>query len=377
MTRAAILALAVVSLFALFAADVAEAQRERTSTMILTVGQQRTISARNVRNYSPGATGIIDIRVLPDGSEFVIVALSAGQTSLLLIYENGDQLRYDITVTAPTGEVTPSDSPVSRRVNVRLDLYFVEFNERSQLHLGIAFPDSIGTGAQVNGVFDFALATPDFTSAVLQFSQVLPRIDLMHSNGNGRVRRHAVLVTANGTEAQFDSGGDVNVLVPGALGQTDLRTVHFGSRLTVTPRFDPSSQRIEVVISAEMSELFDSGQGVPGTTVTSARSTANLGLGQALAIAGLSAVSERQTRRGLPGLSQIPILGIFFGSHGWESEETENVLIIVPTVVEPVDPSRQDLVQEALRLFEDHDGDPNESNLIQLGTTPPSAVPGQ
>jgi hypothetical protein len=101
--------------------QVAEAQRQRDASMSLTVGQQRTVPARNVRNYSPGAPGIIDIRVLPDGSEFVIVALAPGETSLLLIYENGDQLRYDIDViAAPAGDETV-DSPGPPRVVIPLD----------------------------------------------------------------------------------------------------------------------------------------------------------------------------------------------------------------------------------------------------------------
>ena len=81
-------ALLPVALLAL-AARPALAQEGNKKEVVLVVGEQTSISAKNVRTYSEGVPGIIDVRVPKDGSEFVIVALKPGTTSLLIIYEDG------------------------------------------------------------------------------------------------------------------------------------------------------------------------------------------------------------------------------------------------------------------------------------------------
>jgi hypothetical protein len=55
------------------------AQEGNKKDITLVVGEQTSISAKNVRTYSEGVPGIIDVRVPKDGSEFVIVALKPGR----------------------------------------------------------------------------------------------------------------------------------------------------------------------------------------------------------------------------------------------------------------------------------------------------------
>ena len=80
-------------------------------TLVLRVGEQKSLTARGVRSYSEGSPGIADIRVTRDQSRFVIVGKSEGTTSLLLIDNDGDQLQYTIRVIS--ADAIPS-SPGSR-----------------------------------------------------------------------------------------------------------------------------------------------------------------------------------------------------------------------------------------------------------------------
>src|SRR5688572_26025377 len=65
--------------------------------IVLQVGEQQTISAAGVRNFSISGN-VVDVRLTPDGALFVIVGLRAGTTVLLLIREDGTQRRIEVQV---------------------------------------------------------------------------------------------------------------------------------------------------------------------------------------------------------------------------------------------------------------------------------------
>jgi pilus assembly protein CpaC len=94
-------------------------------------------------------------------------------------------------------------------------------------------------------------------------------------------------------------------------------------------------------------------------------------LGQALILAGIKSVTQTHAVTGLPLLSQIPVLGIFFGSHSNKRQEQENAMFVIPSVVETVPKSSLDLVKNALQVFDDFSG--NIDDVQTFDRTPPSA----
>lgn len=356
----------------LLSASHAAAQRERE--LEIDVGEQTTISSVGVERYSEGAPNIVQVRVTE--REFIIVALRPGRTSLVLFYENAREVRYSITVRDPNQTQTRPGS-VEERENIRLDMYFVELNETYSHRIGLGFPGTIGGPGVGRGslTFDFIGTpmdrTPQFTQASLALvNQVLPRIDLAQSQGWARLRRQAMLVTANGTQARFESGGEVNVAVSGAL-TAEIRTIEFGSELRMTPRFDAQSGRIEIIMEADLSELTEPANAgdPPGRRRTQLETTANLQPGQAMMMSGLVSRSELQTQGGLPGLSQIPIIGVLFGQNQRLGDATQNVLFIVPTIVQAVPRQQRNYIREALETFQRFEGFIHEVEMFE--TTPP------
>jgi Flp pilus assembly secretin CpaC len=328
----------------------------------LVVGEQTSISAKNVRTYSEGVPGIIDVRVPKDGSEFVIVALKPGQTSLLLIYEDGTKAQYGFKVqTARTAEA----GGVNEKENIRLDFYFVELSENYSHQIGVGFPATLGGNEvfRANAVIDLKNADLLTATAVVA-NQPLPRLDILQSSGWVRISRQAVLVTVNGNQATFSSGGEVNLAIQGAL-TAEIRRIEFGSLIRVLPLYDPRTGRIELTISADVSDLTDDrGSGIPGRTVSKLETLVNLELGQGVMLAGLNAHTEARTDTGLPLLSQIPVFGYLFGTHGNREEQTRNVLFIVPTVVDVVRSDARAHIVEALKIFEEYDGDLEDIDLL-------------
>jgi hypothetical protein len=70
----------------------------RASELVLAVGQQEVIDARKVKSYSVGDPDHVEVKLTPDGTKFVIVARKAGKTSLLLLRDCGDDLRFTIRI---------------------------------------------------------------------------------------------------------------------------------------------------------------------------------------------------------------------------------------------------------------------------------------
>jgi pilus assembly protein CpaC len=340
---------------ALLAPGLARAQAQPgRDEMTLAVGEQTTISANNVKTYSEGAPGVVDVRVPKDGSEFVIVALKPGRTSLLLLFQDGSKEQYRFRVIS----ARTAEGAVSRVENIRLDFYFVQLSDSYNHQIGVGWPANFGGGGVFRANAAYDLVGNDVVSATaVVANQPLPRLDVLQSRGWVRISRQAALVTANGNEATFSSGGEVNLAVSGAL-TAEIRRIEFGSLIKVLPRYDQESGRIELTIGADVSDLTDDrGSGIPGRTVSRLETQVNLELGQGVMLAGLNAHGEASTRTGLPLLSAIPVLGYLFGSDGNREEETQNVLFIVPTVVDVVQADAQRRIAEALRVFEAYDGD--------------------
>ncbi|TNF64998.1 MAG: hypothetical protein EP303_00110 [Deltaproteobacteria bacterium] len=113
---------------------------EEARPIVLRVGEQKSLSARGIRSYSEGASGVADIRVTRDQSRFVIVGKKEGTTSLLLITNDGGQLQHTIRVI-PAG----ADKGFGGRENIRLDLYFVLIQDRYSHQIGLNWPGNIGS----------------------------------------------------------------------------------------------------------------------------------------------------------------------------------------------------------------------------------------
>lgn len=342
-----------------------EAQRTEVVEYSLDVGEQRVIPTDGVRSYSEGTPGIVDVRLTRDARQFVLVGQKAGVTSLLLILSDGHERQLKITVREPGLTPARADVAVSTvvaRDNIRLDFYFVELRASSQTRIGVTWPSTFG-GGQLRASFDVLGGAFQNATAVIT-DQALPRLDLARTVGWAKILRQAAVVTANGTEATFSGGGEVNIPVRGALA-AEIRSIEFGSTVKVLPRYDQQTGRIELTIAAEVSDLTDdNGTGAPGRATANLQTVVNLELGQSLVLGGLTARSESHSKTGIPWLSQIPILGIFFGSTGFRKEDSENVVLIVPTVVNPVSVSARERIREALDIYERYEGDLERPTLV-------------
>src|SRR5690606_8377850 len=229
------------------------------------------------------------------------------------------RIQYVITVSP-----REQRAGVEARDNIRLDFYFVQLTSDDSYRIGIGWPGTVGGLATVDLQRDLVAGSTTATASIA--AEALPRLDLAQASGWARIRRHASVVVANGEKARFGSGGEVNVQIAAGLTAA-IEKIPFGSEITVHPRYDRKSGRIEITLTADVSDLTETGDtGLPGRTVSQLSTVVNLELGQQIVLAGLEAQSEGRGRSGLPLLSQIPVIGALFGTHTSRQEETENLI---------------------------------------------------
>jgi len=323
--------------------------------MELTVGEQKVVDAEGVRSFSEGTKGVIDIRLTKDNDRFVIVGVRPGNTTLLFIMMDGSQVHYDVVVSDPNAAPAVSKDSIQSRDNIRLDFYFVQLSNSYSHTLGVGWPTSLSATTSFGITANLQTGTLSGASAVIS-SSVLPRLDFAQADGWAKIMRKAAVITANGTQANFSGGGEINVPISGGFGGT-LKQIPYGSQIGVRPRYDKETGRIELELTADVSDLTsDTGTGVPGRSISTLQTVVNLELGQSVMLAGLTASNEAIGRSGLPGLNEIPILGGLFGRHTEQSSETQNVIFIVPTVMDVVSMQQRAMIEEALQAFDDYSG---------------------
>ena len=243
---------------------------------------------------------------------------------------------------------------VRPRTNIRLDLIFVELRRRSDYSVGVSWPTSYGASGALNGTFD--LMTGSLTAAYKVVDQALPALEAAARHGWVRIRKRATVMTVSGNRATYEAGGEVNVAVEGSQA-AELRTVSYGARLTVLPRLAKSDNVLDLEVEAEVSDLTETTQKVPGRTISKVQTLVHLGLGQSIVLSGLDAESESTTKTGLPFISRIPIFGLLFGTKDHQEERKEGLIIITPTVLDNLDRDGTRQLKHALAEFEQFDGD--------------------
>ena len=149
------------------------------------------------------------------------------------------------------------------------------------------------------------------------------------------------LVTQNGKEASFLAGGEFPYpVVQGGGGNQSVTLMfkEFGVRLRFTPTIT-GSDTVHLKVAPEVSALDFAnavsveGFRVPALSTRRTETEVELRDGQTFAIAGLIDNSVTQTMSKIPGLGDIPILGLLFKSRAYQKNATELVVMITPQIL--------------------------------------------
>jgi pilus assembly protein CpaC len=258
-----------------------------------------------------------------------------------------------------------------RVFNIRIDFYFAQFNRDYGYNVGLDWPAQIGGTAAVTSqlTYDF-IAHAATTATATVTNQPLPFLDLAAHRGWAKVLRQATLITGNGNEARFSNGGEQNFSVSNNL-TANIRPIEFGVNLTVMPRFDRDTRDMEVKVLADVGDLTPPAPNtnLPGRNTAKLETIVHLKLGQSIVLSGISTRTQRHEVSGVPILSDIPILGVLFGSHVQEESDTDGVVFIIPSVIDALPPASVALIENAARAYDRFTGDVEKAHAYSR--TPP------
>jgi pilus assembly protein CpaC len=155
------------------------------------------------------------------------------------------------------------------------------------------------------------------------------------------------LIALSGDTASFQAGGQfpVPIAVTSGVGIA-TPTIEFKD-FGVLLRFRPTVLNngiINLTINPEVSELdFTNAVTISGTTIPSitlrrATTTVELRDGQSFAIAGLLQADNARNISQLPWLGSVPVLGALFRSSAYQKDESDLVIIVTPSLVQPAPP---------------------------------------
>jgi pilus assembly protein CpaC len=215
--------------------------------------------------------------------------------------------------------------------------------------------DRLDAGASLKGGWGSWMAklTSNFLAGVAQGSLVLGK-----SNGNGvvleaqnqdglvRILAEPTVMAISGQEGSFLAGGKIFIPVAQDNNKITLEEREFGVGLRFTPTV-LAGGRINLRVAPEVSELSREGIGIsaagfsggailPLITTRRASTTVQLYDGQSFAIGGLIKNNLVSNMKGLPLLSQVPVLGALFRSTDYQQDRTELVFVVTPHLVKPL-----------------------------------------
>jgi pilus assembly protein CpaC len=151
------------------------------------------------------------------------------------------------------------------------------------------------------------------------------------------------LLAVSGRPAQFNVGGEFPVLIPQSLGTASIEYKPYGTQVDFLPIvLGNGNIRLEVrprisEIDPARSVTLDSFD-IPALTVRQVDTAVEMKAGQTFAIGGLVQERTESVNRGLPYISDLPVLGVPFRNTSNEINEIELLILVTPEFVDPIDP---------------------------------------
>jgi type III secretion protein C len=166
----------------------------------------------------------------------------------------------------------------------------------------------------------------------------LARLNALAESGDARTSSKPRVLTIDNNEAVLQSTSEFYVRVAGNQ-QVDLFNVTLGLTMRVTPTLieDAQGKRIKMIVRIEDGNTNNGGKvdQIPIVSRNAIATQAVVGDGQSLLIGGYTIEESSTDRSGVPGLSNVPVLGWLFGQRGSSTRRVERIFMLTPRIVVP------------------------------------------
>lgn len=296
------------------------------------------------RGGAAGSGGVLDgVRITADTvNNSLLIYASQEQYDLIeQTIRQLDQPQLQVAIDATIAEVTLND-----------DLQFGVQSYLASRNFGLK-PDTgsvsvAGPTALVNAVGEVALdrMIPGFNFLV--GSGTTPRliINALHAVTDVKVLSNPSVVAMDNQVATLQVGDEIPIQTGSATvlsgsntvaNTTDYRST--GIILRVVPRVNVNGN-VRLEIEQEISNPVTNSGGSSGTnsltptiSTRKVRSAVAVASGQTVLLAGLVSDTQNQTRNGIPGLDQLPMVGDLFAQTDKSIRRTELIIFIRPQII--------------------------------------------
>jgi type II secretory pathway component GspD/PulD (secretin) len=196
------------------------------------------------------------------------------------------------------------------------------------------FDSSDGTGS----LGTQGLANPNSAGLFAQYTNSNVELVLNALKARGRLRTISTpkLLAMEGLEAETVVGTEIGYRVTTTINNVTTESIEFlesGVILKVTPTVDRSG-RIMLDIFPEVSTGVVSDDGIPSKATTQVSTRMLVSDGKTVFLGGLIQNQINNTREGIPGLGDVPIIGGLFSNRSKSIVSTEIVVLITPRIVD-------------------------------------------
>lgn len=274
------------------------------------------------------------------------------------------------------------------RAEVVIDVELLEVDRQRLREMGlqVASPGSPGIDGSVS-VNPLVSTVPLTLNGLLNltssdvFLSNLPNLyyRLLKTDTSTRALANPQLRTAEGLAAQARFGERVPIpvttfapIASGGVNQQPITSFNYeniGVNIDITPRIHHNDD-VSLNLKIEISNISGTGfGGLPTFGNRAISTTIRLRDGETNMLAGLIRDDERKSLQGVPGLSDLPLIGRLFAYNKTETQQTDIILVITPHVVRVLE-----LTENDLRPF--RVGRESGGGLVDLPTSPATPPPG-
>lgn len=257
---------------------------------------------------------------------------------------------------------------------VKIEAKILEINKDKTDKLGIRW----GNAPSAPGVFALGQSYTAANSIAGQnqvfgwfgsYADLNAQIDALVQTGEARVLASPHLIALSGEKASVLVGGEIPVPVSVSNGQIAIEWKSYGVKLLIEPEVN-SEQFIQSKVQTEVSSVdwnsthrifIGSGLSIPPLTMRKAETTIVLKSGQTLVVGGLISEQVNNDVYKIPLLGDLPLLGPMFRSKSITHSRTELIILLTPTVIDPVE--YQPLITGGMQeLFKENPWQEGEKN---------------
>lgn len=184
-------------------------------------------------------------------------------------------------------------------------------------------------------------------------------VDFMKSNGDAQALAQPKLRITEGEKGNLTIGDRVPIPTTtfntqnaggagGVIPVTSFQYQEVGIKIEIEPRVH-HNEEVSLEVNVEVSSIADfvtgsGGQQQPVIGTRNIQTNIRLRDGETNFLAGLIRSEEGQSETGIPGLSDIPVLGRLFKRTSNDNRRTDIVLVLTPHVIRRADITERDLM---------------------------------